>query len=388
MKTLLLSLLVCSSLLADLIDDITGSIEGDVKATYISYQDKPTKNTYYINQNNPSFEFSLWGIYHWKDLDFNIKISNRLSDTYIEKASIKYHGRTGRHMYTTEVGTIDTYRGIFDTTASSRDQSPMIFKNSGVYNDEFLQGFLETTIGFEQSYSYILIDKYILTGRYIAARIRELDKTKAEQSIFGYESDYADLTYEDLVYSGSLEFNYSDKLYLFYTNSHVKFGLEATHGLSAEQTLNEYGITGDSSLFSYLITSPYDMRVNRVGGSFRNSNFIYAYERFHMHLSNESAMSKLNAEGYYHYLAHYATDEFTPYLSYGASTNDRPNSKKYDEYIIGARYTFDENWLFMTEYRDTNWIQHDTNQQHQDYLEVSDKKRDAQMMILQVIYSF
>lgn len=379
----MLRLLLVALLSSVILASETAEVGGEVVNTYISYLDRPTKASYFVNKS--PLTTTIAGELYMSRYNFvlDVKVSNRLPESPVERLSVQYNDRKGSHIINTEVGTVETYRGIFHTTRSSKDQSPAIFKNSGVYNDEFLTGFLETTFGIRQTYSYLFSNRYLLSVSYLYSTIRELDKTKSEQSIFGYESGYVDLSHDYKIKSWEIELNLQNSFYLFYHESDILFNVVDANPISAEK-FDIYLSEGDSSILASTNT-PYIIDFKRVGGSYTHRNFTYGFEYFDMHYLNHEIGLDTMANGQFHYLAVYLTDNLTPYFSYGWSSNNKTN-KVYREPIIGARYTYTESLTFLTEWKKSSWVQHDTFSDSKQYADSG--RGSIELLAFQVIYSF
>jgi|SaaInlV_150m_DNA_4_1039716.scaffolds.fasta_scaffold03797_2 hypothetical protein len=381
MKHLLLATLLTPAILIAN-DYLTGNLELTAVNTY----SKPIEKSFHVNENPLRAVITLNGGYSLGSFDLEARVSNRMDDTYIEKASIAYSGRNGNHVYKTEVGTIDTFQGVFENTKTANEQNPFIFKNHGVYNNEFLEGYLSTTLGIQQTYSYLPNGKYILTAKYSLTQARELGEDRAEGSFYGYNSQYVDLDYTESIQSIDLHLIYKDHFSLFLNKARIPVGVNPTEGTPTSDfdRYMLYLADKDSSVFAP--KSDFLIDIDRIGIIGSNKYLTYGYEAFHMYMENEDIDVSYHTIGQMHYLATYLTDTITPYVSYGSSLNSKKYSRLYEDYSAGVRYVYNKHVTGLVEWKQSSWIQHKTFKEHKEYL--SQDSRHIELISARLILSF
>ena len=377
MKALILGCLLVVSAIAE------WKVSGEVELTGVTTLDAPTKASIHVTESPITTTGGVKACYTTNSTSTKIILSNRLDDTYIEHLSFTYKGRMGKHMYSTQVGTIDTFKGVFTSSEGATKQNPFIFKNHGIYNNEYLAGYLDTTVGFQQTYSYMAPYATLLTAKYSITQARELGEARAEGSIYGYNSKYVDLDYSTPIHSVDLQLEYRDNFKLFFNKAKIIIKFDATDNVP-DDLMTTYLAERDPSIF--VPKTPLDIDITRGGFMYRNTYAVYGYEAYKMYYENKDLNTEYSAVGQLHYLAAYPTDDFTPYISYGESTNSKAGSRKYTEKIAGFRYTYNDNVTLLCEWKKSSWIQHRSFAEHVAYL--STDKRHIEILSTRLILSF
>jgi hypothetical protein len=384
-KILLIAMLFC-------MESFAHDVELEVKSTYVKHTKSKYDKAYHIQKDGFKNEMavSLDGEVNSK-MEYKVKLSNRLEDTIIDKALLTYDDRSGKHIYQVNLGTVQSMKGIFDSTQNATVQPPMIHKSSGVYNDEFIAGFLDTTVGIEPKYSYLLDSGFLFTLSGFYSDIRVTDKSKAEKSMFNYESDVADVEFRDKIKQLEFSFEYGDNFMFFRNVVESKFYLVPTHNYSKNEILAMYMM--NSPLFEkpLIFTSgtPYEFQIDRAGGVYKNTNIILGYEQFDMTVEHSTNGFLSETSGWYAYGGWFMTDYVTPYGAYAESKDNEKN--KHKEHTIGVRTTCSDNLTTLIEYRKTDWVQTDTHSDYEAYKKsVGGNKHDTdtELIAIEVIYTF
>lgn len=358
-------------------------VKGTLQSTYSHQYNKPSEDSFHVNPDELTNILTLESKYLANNYETVLRLSNKFDDKVIEKASMSYVGRHCNHAYKTEIGTINTFQGILSEDKLPNEQNPYIFKNHGVYNDEFLSGFLANTMGIQQSYTYIIDYTYLFTVKYSLVKPRELSKARAERAFYGYESKYLDLDFNKPFTSLDIQFDYENAFNMFYNKADIEVGAKGTD-LVPDNPMAKYLTEGDASIF--VPTTNYRVELNRFGFSYKNEYILYGFDSFLMHLSNEDLGVDYEADGYFNYLALYLADTITAYSSYGVSTNTKKGSMDSIEKIVGLRYNLAKDITVLAEWKNSNWIQ---NTSFEDYkVAKSSGDRDISMYSVQVMYRF
>lgn len=321
-----------------------------------------------------------------QDITYDVKFSNRLEETCVDKAVITYDTILDNNMFVINYGTIQSFKGIFDNSKNNVVQPPMITKSSGVYNDEFMSGLLDTTIGQEIKYSRVFDNGLLLSGSLFETEIRITDKKKSEQAIMNYESTYTDLVWDKPVKGWELSLDYKQNLNIFVGNVQMEFKSIDVSGLTTAQKYLAYQQTQDTTL-SLTSEEYYKINIDRMGLVYTNSNMIFGYEEQQAKVDQNSKKIHTRAKGHYVYLGTYGLENNAPYVSYSWSKNTY--NDLLEEYTIGNRYSYSDNLAFVVEYTETDWLQTDTVK---DYYELKNKAnpsdRNYGFYNFQVIYTF
>jgi uncharacterized pyridoxamine 5'-phosphate oxidase family protein len=362
----------------------------EIKSTYVDHKERPTDKAYHIQEDGFKNEIAVIGyqvLSNKTHLEFTV--SNRLEESYIDKFKFVYNNQFNNHYLQSNLGTIQSMKGIFDNSKNSTVQTPIIHKASGVYNDEFMSGFLDTTIGFEQKYSYMLFRKYTIGVDGYYSKIRTTDNQRAESSAYNYESELADIEFNDPIIGLETTFDYKDKLHFFANNTKSKFTLVKTHDYTDLEILTMY--LTKSPLFEkvLLFTSdtPYEFDIDRYGGVYKDTNFMLGYEHFDMKVDHPTNDFESKTSGEYLYLGWFTTDNITPYYAYGRSFDDE--DLKLEEHTLGFRHNITDDLTFLLEWRETDWLQTKDHEAYQELKSNSKKEEvDAKLWACQIMYKF
>ena len=358
-------------------------VRGTLGVTALGYLDRPTEKSFHVNVEDITPVLTMDSRYIDNNIEAKLRLSNKLDDTFIEHASVAYAGRNCNHIYKLELGTIDTFQGVFSETKLANEQNPFIFKNHGVYNNEFLAGYLDTTVGIQGTYTYLLNYKYLLTAKYSYTQARELSANRSEGSIYGYNSKYQNFDYTTPIQSVDLLLAYKNSFTVFANKAHITINSVGTAEVPSD-IYSKYMSEFDSSIF--VPSTPFSININRVGATYTNPYITYGYETFFMDVVNTDIDLEFTARGEMHYLAMYFTDALTGYVSYGVSTNDKKGSKPYEDKIVGARYTISQAMAILAEWKRSSWIQHKTYTEHSNYLDQD--SRAIELISTKFIISF
>ena len=359
------------------------SLGGEITTVGTHYIDKPIKESYHTYRENLQTIGSFKGHHCADNIDFHFRVSNRYRDTFIESISLKYSDRVGNLTYSVEGGYIPTVQGVFSTEHTFEEQLPFIRKNSAIYNNEWMGGFLDNTAGVRAGVGYLVNGNTLINLRHTTSKGRELDKDKTDATIWGYGSDYADLTHRDLIRHTELFIDYKNVLQVFYAYTEMSLHHKQLHNLSGTDLFKEYGKTKDVALST--TPTPYDVKVNRFGLTYRSNDITFGYERSATTVTNDSINLVDKNAGEFFYAAYNIGDRVTSYASFGANSNNK-TSRVYYEKSVGTRWFIDDRWSTIIEYEKSSWVQYDTVELWQKYL--AQDSRTIELVSLQVLYRF
>jgi hypothetical protein len=135
--------------------------------------------------------------------------------------------------------------------------------------------------------------------------------------------------------------------------------------------------------------TPYEFKIDRTGGVYKNTNIILGYEQFDMTVEHSTNGFLSETSGWYAYGGWFMTDYITPYGAYAESLDNDDN--KHKEHTLGVRTTCSDNLTTLIEYRKTDWVQTDTHSDYEAYKKaVGGNKHDTdtELIAIEVIYTF
>jgi hypothetical protein len=268
----------------------------------------------------------------------------------IDKLFVEYSYRYLASMGSIKLGTITTFKGVFDRTLNSTKRIPMIYLPSGVYNDEWMSGFLDTVVGgsVEQS---AMIGGTLLTATVVSGEPRVTDNAKMEAGGFNYESTLSDIDLDDNFYSTTIKVEYMDTIELFTSSAHGGFTIVDVSNMTYNEKLMYVYLNGDDYDRSILLSgNHFTYEINRIGGVLRLGDATITYEEFKMHLVTEGYTK--DSHGNYVY-ANYSIGNYTPYIAVSKSIS----SHKATERVYGVKYDMSDSITLLAEYRVSDWVQ-------------------------------
>lgn len=357
----------------------------ETKTTYINYKEKQTEASYFNQKESLKTVISIFDTYNLSEnMRVYGKLSNRLENTLLDKLFVKYESRHRNNQFGFKFGTIETFKGVFDTTVNSRVQPPSIFPASSVYNDEWMSGTLDTIIGGKFSYG-IISDSTIYEFNYSVGNIRVTDKLKSEQGVINHDSVYSDVEFKNKLTISEFLIKSTIGVEIFVNTAESKFKIKDVSGLSNTEKFKVIMSSKGEFDKSILAVSdkPYDFSIDRFGLLYINSKCVFGYEMFKMRVKHSENNTNTKSKGEYYYFNYSLFDDVTPYLVYGFSKD--PRGDKVEETTLGLRYSYNKNWTLIGEVKSTKWIQTETLE---DYNELKNGNDVTKLLALQVIYKF
>lgn len=346
MKKILILLLLVGSL-------VGASLKGEVSLGYSNTKHE-VKNTYH-GESEFVKEFKVKG---YAELNNNVfiaatAVNNKLID-YVEELVLGIEGRQGPNMGLVQVGTLPSYKGVFDTTKNEKAQPPMINKPSGVYNEAMMEGFLESVVGVEVTYKRKLGDALIgFTG--IQGQPRLLNESKAEHSIIGFETDNAKLDVENTLTIVGFDVMYKN-WYVFANKVNGSLGIQDTSNMSEVEKYMWYMSKDKYFDISLLfISDMFKYSINRLGGMYRTPFMMVGYEKQVIKFKNAELGHSTRAQGEYVYLTCFPHPNLSPYLA--VSWAEGTSGDIHREDIVGVRYNINNNMTVLAEAGKTDWVQ-------------------------------
>ena len=353
----------------------------ELKNTTQGYGDKAVGYHGYRETNTPEASVKIHGELG-DNLDVVVKASNRLEDTYLDKATVTYSDRVDSTQVVVIGGTLESMNGIFDASKSSVEQPPMINKPSGVYNDEFISGLLDSTIGAEVRVSRLVGSGMVTVGGFVAD-IRVTDKSKAEAAVANYDSKYIDIDYSKSIRGVKANIDVTSNMNVFYTTAESSFGVKDISGMTYIQKVMWYMQSPSTfdPIIQYVSNERYKFSIDRVGGTYVGKCGTLAYERHTTTVDNNSMKVHTKSTGHYVYGNVYVDEDTTVYAAHSWSRS--PEGKQYRENTYGMRSAVSSRVTMLGEYRRTDWMQTDTLEE---YKKLDGKPVDV--VTLQVIYRY
>jgi len=383
MKNKLILLLFPTVIFANLI--------GEIQVTNTQTKDN-VKDTYFANDKTNDTVLSVQYSDSIDSLEYSLKLSNRLNNSIIDRAYLKYtYNVNGINSISTKIGTLTPLTTEIDPGESTNVRIPMIYGPSGSYSNKFFAGFADSIVGANIEFKTMVDDSIVMTNSIDYGKFREFDDGKAEMSLYYYQSDLTDVSFENkTARTYRTAFNFVEYNFLIdYKKHYFEFDVNKDHGYSDLELymmlISQNPIlTPDLALVS---NNEFEVVTDRVNLVHKNNHFSILYEYYNLKVNNKDFGKLVDNNSEMYYLAVYPSTYISLYGAYSVLHLSEKNLDL-EENMYGIRYMPNSKWTFSTEYRKTDWVNIDNYKAYLEITKDGQDKIDQEIIMTQVIRRF